>query len=117
MKAAVALAPLLAVAAHAAASDNWLDGEWCDAGSGERLIIEADGIGFNEHTICAWTDGRPKQDAFDVTVSCANVYPNGDETVRMDEKMVRLEADKAVPATIFVSVEGGEPMPFDRCDG
>ncbi|MEO4000243.1 hypothetical protein [Mesorhizobium sp. CAU 1732] len=117
MKAAVALAPLLFVAAQAVASDSWLEGEWCAAGRGERLIIEADEIGFNEHTICAWTDGRPTQDAFDVTVSCANVYPNGDETVRMDGKMVRLEASKAAPETIFVTVEGDEPTHFDRCDG
>ncbi|TKT80224.1 hypothetical protein [Aquamicrobium sp. LC103] len=100
-----------------AAAAAWLDGEWCDPRKEERLLIDGYGLGFNEHTICEWSQGRPGGETFDTTASCANVYQNGDETVRMDERTVRLRAEGASVETIFVSVGDGEPVPFARCDG
>ncbi len=115
------MAPILAAvigtaAMPAASADYWLYAEWCDANGEERMFVEATGVGFNEHTICQWTSGPPTGDQVVTTVSCANVYPNGDETVRMDERMVGLEARKGDPDKITVTVEGEPPSVFLRCE-
>jgi hypothetical protein len=60
--------------------------------------------------------GPPAGDQVATKILCANVYPNGDEIVRMDERMVRLEARKGVPDTIAVTVEGEPPTVFLRCE-
>jgi hypothetical protein len=115
------IAPLLAAVMGtatmpAASADYWLYAEWCDEKGEERMYVEATGVGFNEHTICQWTAGPPTGDQVVTTVSCANIYPNGDETVRMDERMVRLEARKGDPDKITVMVEGEPPAVFLRCE-
>ena len=114
------IAPALAVVigtatVPAGSPDYWLYTQWCDGKSGERMFVEASGVGFNEHTICQWTSGPPSGDLVATTVSCANVYPNGDEVARMDERMVRLEARKGDPDKITVTVEGEPSAVFLRC--
>ena len=115
------MAPLLAAvigtaAVPAVSPDYWLYTQWCDEKNEERMFVEASGVGFNEHTICQWTSGPPTGDLVVTAVSCANVYPNGDETVRMDERMVKLEARKGDPDKITVTVEGEPPAVFLRCE-
>lgn len=91
---------------------EWLYGDWCEANGG-RLIINEYGIGFNEHTVCDLLDSRSEGAAVYLDIKCASVYPNGDEVVRMDERVVHLKADRA---RIEVEVEGGSPTIFRRCD-
>ena len=115
------IAPILAAvmgtaAMPAASADHWLYAEWCDAKGEERMVVEASGVGFSEHTICQWTAGPPTGDTVVTTVSCASVYLNGEETVRMDEKMVGLEARRGDPDKITVTVEGEPPSVFLRCE-
>ena len=99
-----------------ASSADWFESVWCEAG-GERLIIDERGVGFNEHTICEWSEGRPDAGALDAVALCANLYADGEGGwVRMDERRVRLEADLSDPDTIMVTVEDGEPAQFSRCD-
>lgn len=92
---------------------DWLYGEWCLADGDERLIVNEYGIGFNEHTVCELLDSRADGASLLFTAKCANVYPNGDDVVRMDERVVHFEADRA---RIEVEVEGGSPTIFRRCD-
>lgn len=115
------MAPIFAIvigtaAMPAASGDYWLYAQWCDQKGEERMIVEASGVGFSEHTICQWTAGPPTGDLVQTTVSCASVYLNGEETVRMDEKMVGLEARKGDPDQITVTVEGEPPSVFLRCE-
>lgn len=44
------------------------------------------------------------------------VYLNGDETVRMDERRVKLVARKGNPDRVTVTVEGEPPTDFLRCE-
>ena len=115
------IAPLLAAVmgtatTPAASADYWLYTEWCDAKGEERMSVEASGVGFSEHTICQWTSGPPSGDQVATKISCASVYLNGEETVRMDERMVGLEARKGNPDNITVMVEGEPPSVFLRCE-
>jgi hypothetical protein len=117
MRTAAGFAILVAGAAPAIAADSWFEGGWCEASGEERLVIDEHGLGFNEHTICEWTQGRPAADAFDTTILCANLYSDGQGGwVRMDETTVRLHADRSGPGVITVTVEGGQPVDFARCD-
>jgi hypothetical protein len=115
MRMAAGLAVLMAAAAPASA--DRVVGEWCEA-DGERLVIDGDVVGFNEHTVCEWSENRPEGGAFDVMVSCANIHADGQGGwVRMDERAVRLQADRDGPDEITVTVEDGQPVRFARCDG
>lgn len=117
MKVLAGLALLTALVTPSVASAGWADGDWC-ATDGERLVIDGDGLGFNEHTICEWSDGAPQGNALDATALCANLHADGaGGWVRMGEKMARLQADRGVADVITVTVENGEPVDFSRCDG
>ena len=116
MIAPILVAVMGTAAMPAASADYWLYAEWCDAKGEERMSVEASGVGFSEHTICQWTSGPPTGDLVQTMVSCASVYPNGDEVVRMDERMVGLEARKGDPDKITVTVEGEPPSVFLRCE-
>ncbi|MGV3651213.1 MAG: hypothetical protein ACO1OK_07285 [Devosia sp.] len=105
---ALALLPLPLLAAEA------LDGEWCSA-AGERLLIDAAGPGFNEHTVCQWLEGRPRTAAFDAAIACANVYSSGTTLVTTDERMGRLVSDGTAPFTILARLEADDPVAFIRC--
>ncbi|SFZ84859.1 hypothetical protein SAMN02983003_2251 [Devosia enhydra] len=105
---ALALSPLPLLAAEG------LDGEWCSA-AGERLLIDAAGPGFNEHTVCQWLEGRPEAAVFDAAIACANVYPSGDTLVTTEERMGRLVSDGTAPITIFARFEADDPVAFKRC--
>lgn len=111
--AALCLAALLASPALGAE----LEGEWCTADGNERMIIDAVGLGFNEHTVCRWDGDPPRSSPFAARISCANVYPSGDQLVTTDPTTARLSSDGSPPGTIEVRVEGGDPVPFTRCDG
>lgn len=117
MRPALAALLLSLGASPAVAAADWIDGEWCDPKQEERLFIAGDDLGFNEHTICEWAHGRPAGDVFEADMLCANVYPNGDEVVRMDERTVRLSGDARDPASLLVILEGEAPVTFTRCDG
>jgi hypothetical protein len=108
------LAALALMATPASASLDRLGGEWCDEAGDERMVVDKNGIGFNEHTVCELQESRPEGEALKLKARCANVYPNGDEVVRMDERVVQVEAG---PDRSFVEVrvEGAEPVIFRRC--
>lgn len=105
----------LLIAAAPAAADDWFEGEWCDPRAETRLLIDPHGVGFNEHTICEWTEGRPQGDAFETALSCANVYLHGEEVVRMDEQSVAIAARRGPPDAIAASFADGEAIAFARC--
>lgn len=104
------------VAMPAGSADYWLYAQWCDEKGEERMSVEASGVGFSEHTICQWTAGPPKGDLVETAVQCASVYLNGDEIVRMDERMVKLVARKGNPDRVTVTVEGEPSTVFLRCE-
>lgn len=111
-----ALFVTVALAAPAAeAADHWLVGDFCSPNGEERMIVEMSGLGFNEHTVCTWNAGPPSGDSVDVTAACANVYLNGEEVVRMDERTVRVEAARSMPDEATVTVAGQPPATWRRC--
>lgn len=116
MMAPVLAAVIASAAMQAASPDYWLYAEWCDEKGEERMVVEPTGVGFSEHTICQWTSGPPAGDQVATKISCASVYLNGNETVRMDERMVGLEARKGDPDKITVTVEGEPQSVFLRCE-
>ena len=99
-------AALGASAMPVAASDYWLAGQWCEENGDERLFVEETGLGFNEHTICRWTDGAPAGRVVDTSISCANVYVSDGETVRMDEANHRFQVDQAADGSIALRIDG-----------
>jgi hypothetical protein len=115
MRAVAALVALFAMLSPAIAYDG-LDGDWCQRAGDEMMIIDPHGLGFNEHTVCKWDDGRPSATIFEAAISCANVYPSGNTLVTTDSTAASLSSDGSAPETINVSVDGGEPVPFIRCD-
>jgi len=115
MKSAAALA-LFALAAESALASGQADGSWCSAG-GELLSIEGDRVGFNEHTVCKWGEQAPQDAVFDATAVCANVHADGNGGwVRVGETTARLVTSRENPDVITVTVEGGQPDDFARCD-
>ncbi|CAD7054638.1 hypothetical protein RHAB21_00578 [Pseudorhizobium halotolerans] len=117
MRSTAGLAVLLAGIEPAIVSASGFEGEWCDVRGEERLLIDEHGLGFNEHTICEWTQMRPTADTFDTTALCANVYSDGKGGwVHMDETTVRLQADRSAPGVITVTVAGKQSVDFARCD-
>ncbi|GHD11163.1 hypothetical protein ACFOEZ_07865 [Tianweitania populi] len=62
---------------HAHAQDAWLHGQWCDADSGEMMIVEADSFGFNENTVCKWLDKPQAGSRIEARISCVTHHPDG----------------------------------------
>lgn len=115
MKKAMILAGFFLAAGPATAAD-WLDGVWCDGEDGGlRLIIDPDGLGFYEHTICEWIEGRPRGARFATAIQCANVYPDSDDVVRLDARTLGLLGDRGAER-VTVIPEDGARIPLGRCD-
>lgn len=99
----------------AAALPAWLHGEWCEENGEERMIADEFAFGFNEHTVCQVLESREQGDVATIEAKCANVYPNGDQVVRMDERDVTVQSgpDRSV---VSVQVEDAAPVTFRRCE-
>ena len=78
-------------------------------------MIEETGIGFNEHTICQWLEGKPGATTTAFKASCANVYLSGNETVRMDERIVTVTADEG-RKELIVDGQSGSRTIFRACE-
>ncbi len=110
-----ATALLLAVAgAPALAQDSPFAGAWC-AANGEVMYVEADSIGFNEHTVCDLPVALPESGVLQADIACANIYMNGDEVVRAFEKTVTLRAEPTADG-LMVTLDDAEPALWQRCD-
>jgi hypothetical protein len=116
MSPAALLVGLSAAITPVAVSEAWLYGEWCEAGGGERMLAEATGVGFNEHTICEWVAGPPGGGDVNTDISCANVYAGDGKTVRTGAKLVKLRVERIDDASIAVRIDDAPPAVFRRCD-
>jgi hypothetical protein len=108
------MAMLAATTTPLSASSAWLLGEWCDASGDERLIADAHGFGFNEHTVCTIVHANADSGSEAITGRCATVYPDGESIVRMDERTVEIEP---APDHSSLTARSGDaaPITFRRC--
>lgn len=106
------------------AQANPVHGEWCT--QSERMYIDAQGIGFNEHTLCT-TETPVVLDGTDTWtggITCANVYVtavNDDGSIETHDMPlpeltgITLHLVGAEELNVIMGGEG-TVIPYSRCD-
>ena len=120
----IRLATVVALLAlpHMAWAGTWLDGVWCEEapseGPAERIFVDEFGIGFNEHTICDWSNPPTNESMYRTVLSCRNIHLlDGEPVVTMvhedsEMRLVRIAADR-----ISVRFDDNQPpVQFRRCN-
>lgn len=115
MIARLAALALMVASPALATEEHWLWGEWCSS-DGEIMYADKNGVGFNEHTICGWTDMPGTASPLAITIACRNVYANEDIVVERDHEMLALTVRLVSDTEISILFrDDNNPVAFKQC--
>lgn len=88
---------------------------WC-APDLERLFIERDGLGFNEHTVCSTKSWAMEGTTLTTVQDCESVYVDDDGIVtRLDPRTLTLEIIFDGPDKLLLRDGNLPDMTYKRC--
>ena len=107
---------LVLLSSPALGQENPIIGTWCAVDVGETLYILADGIGFNEHTVCD-AENPPADGDYATQISCRNVYVADGEVVEAFAETMAFHAELTSSDALLVTLRNEtEQVAFGRCD-
>lgn len=91
--------------------------EWC-AEDGERLSIERQGLGFNEHTVCSTRFWQLEGAKLTTVQDCENIYVSDDGVVtRIDQRTLSIQIIFDGPDKLSLRENTEPEMIYGRCRG